>query len=344
MISISSSLSLGLIVSRPFHYVPYGESAPAGKLSLSCDGKVTGTALDLTHWTNNETPEDLYADTSTGIALNMARARIERGEYSEYDDALVVNNHYDSDGVLSVFACTNPTSALAMAPLLIAGAEAGDFGEWSTDNGVKLDSALCNLCTADDDEGYAGALRALPALLDDLEATGGAAHEQLWADGWAAAVASWEALQSGKAELTRASGSRIGVLVQPPVLHDMPRVQSAALHRQLAALGMCGRAEGTKACTRVLRVEADPRERRWRYEYEKPGHGWVARLVERQPVPSADGAELAGRLSEQLGGSWVKGGNGGLVSICKTAGWVETPPEEVVAALVEADEGAMKGL
>ena len=70
MISISSSLSLGLIVSRPFHYVPYGENAPAGKLSLSCDGKVPGTALDLTHWTNNETPEDLYADTSTGIALN----------------------------------------------------------------------------------------------------------------------------------------------------------------------------------------------------------------------------------------------------------------------------------
>ena len=51
---------------RNFLYVPYGSSAPEdGRPSLSCDGKVPGTTLELTHWTDNVTPDELYADTST---------------------------------------------------------------------------------------------------------------------------------------------------------------------------------------------------------------------------------------------------------------------------------------
>ena len=159
-------LSLGLLT-RQFLYVPYGSSAPAaGPACISCDGKVPGTKLDLTHWTNNETPEALYADTSTEICLNLARAR-NSGDFEDFDDALAVNNHYDSDGVLSVFACTQPEAALANAELMIHGAEAGDFGEWSSDAGVKLDCALSALASDADDEGYGEALALLPALLDE---------------------------------------------------------------------------------------------------------------------------------------------------------------------------------
>ena len=42
---------------------------------------------------------------------------------AKLDDALVVNNHFDSDGVLSVFACTHPEEALRHAPLMVAGAD-----------------------------------------------------------------------------------------------------------------------------------------------------------------------------------------------------------------------------
>ena len=62
-------------IAREFVFVPYGDPAPRDRASLSCDGKVDGATLDLTHWTNNITPEALYADTSTEIALNLARAR-----------------------------------------------------------------------------------------------------------------------------------------------------------------------------------------------------------------------------------------------------------------------------
>ena len=58
--------------------------------------------------------------------LKLAEARLKRGEYAEFDDATVVNNHYDTDGVLSVFACTRPEEALPHYELIRAGAEAGD--------------------------------------------------------------------------------------------------------------------------------------------------------------------------------------------------------------------------
>ena len=40
----------------------------------------------------------------------------------------VTNNHFDEDGLFSVFALTEPQQALAMRELLIAASFAGDFG------------------------------------------------------------------------------------------------------------------------------------------------------------------------------------------------------------------------
>ena len=315
---------LALALARQFRYIPYGESAPAGVPSLSCDGKVPGTTLDLTHWTNNETPEALYADTSTEIALNFAHARL-RGDYADLDDALIVNNHFDSDGVLSVFACTHPEEALRHAPLMVAGAEAGDFGEWSTDAGVQLDCALNALCTDDDDEGYGGALDVLPGLLEDLDS-----HADLWRDGWDATVSSYELLARGEAEISR--HGRVAVLTQPA---SRARVDAAALHRGLRDRGVDGLAGPADACLRVLRAEHDGA--RWRYEYSKPGHGWVARLKERAEVPAADGAAIAAGLNERLGAGWEAAG--GLIPICRTR-WVDAPPDAVIAALAEVDAAA----
>ena len=42
--------------------------------SICCDGLVRGADLHLTHWTNNETPAELYADTSTEIAMNFIQS------------------------------------------------------------------------------------------------------------------------------------------------------------------------------------------------------------------------------------------------------------------------------
>ena len=333
-------LAPGLV--RNFKYVGYGEKAPAGVPCLSCDGKVAGTALDLTHWTDNETPDALYADTSTEIALKLARARLARGDYAEFDDATVVNNHYDSDGVLSVFACTNPEAALPHYELMKAGAEAGDFGEWSSDLGVKLDYALSALETDDDDEGYAAALARVPDLLSDFgSASGGDEHAALWRDEWEALLEAWAAFESGAGPHTLTDGPGRIVLVEQPA--GSPAIDCTVLHRALRERGRSGDAAGSRACSRVLKATHDAQAGTWRYTYEKPGHGWVQRLVERETVPLAAPDEVARALNALLGASvWQAGGASGLGGqrIGWTSEWVEAPPERVMRALVEADEGA----
>jgi hypothetical protein len=95
--------------------------------AISCDGLVTGAALDLTHWQGNRTPRRYKADTSTEIALNFVSSAEAAGQWA---DAVVVNNHFDTDGVLSVWVLLEPERAAACRDLLVAAAEAGDFDEW----------------------------------------------------------------------------------------------------------------------------------------------------------------------------------------------------------------------
>lgn len=77
-----------------------------GRSTICVDGLVKGVDLQLSHWTNNETPDHLYADLSTEIALKFAAG--EGASDPRWADAVVVNNHYDTDGVLSVFALLHP--------------------------------------------------------------------------------------------------------------------------------------------------------------------------------------------------------------------------------------------
>ena len=214
-------------IAREFVFVPYGDPAPRDRASLSCDGKVDGATLDLTHWTNNATPEALYADTSTEIALNLARARFDdAATYARFDDAVVLNNHYDVDGVLSVYACVDPTRALRHREVMIAAAAAGDFGEWAGDgdDGVKLACALDAFADDDaDDEGYAAALAAIrDGLLDDIDA-----REDLWRRGVDEMRASWKFLEDGvtTVEVMEVDGARVAVATAPATA---PRLHSGA--------------------------------------------------------------------------------------------------------------------
>ena len=55
----------------------------------------------------------------------------------------MVNNHFDTDGLLSIWVLLDPERALACRDLLVAAAEAGDFDEWPTlDRGLWLDAAI----------------------------------------------------------------------------------------------------------------------------------------------------------------------------------------------------------
>src|ERR1044071_7326518 len=106
---------------------------------LSVDGTVENS-IHFSHWEGNRTPAEVKADTSTEIALNLVaspnRAALTNGI------ELVTNNHFDTDGTLSVWTVLNGERALPYRDLLIAAAEAGDFSEPSSDDGVRVSIAI----------------------------------------------------------------------------------------------------------------------------------------------------------------------------------------------------------
>src|SRR5215218_2361809 len=88
---------------------------------LSIDGTVKNS-IHFSHWEGNHTPDPVKADTSTEIALNLIGSP-EREQLTEGIE-LVTNNHFDTDGVLSVWTVLTGERALGLREKLIAAAEA----------------------------------------------------------------------------------------------------------------------------------------------------------------------------------------------------------------------------
>ncbi len=98
----------------------YYHDGLANTPKLSVDGTVDN-AIHFSHWKGNQTPASVKADTSTEIALNLVAAP-NREELTGGID-LVTNNHFDTDGVLSVWTMLNGVRALELRDKLIAAAE-----------------------------------------------------------------------------------------------------------------------------------------------------------------------------------------------------------------------------
>jgi hypothetical protein len=315
-------------LARTFQFVNYGSSFlddDVYRPTISCDGRVPGgVSLELTHWTDNETPDKYYADTSTEMALKLPP--------DEYTDAIVLNNHYDTDGVLSVFACLQPDLARKYAGLLKEGAEAGDFGEWSSDLGIKLDAIVSGMCEDDEEEAYHHVLEQVPDILKDLATTGGEKYGELWKATLDDAYSSYLALQDGSATFEAGPEPHTAILMEPS------RLSCFAVHRGLTEKGLL------EETTRILRVtnsqdgSSDSTPSSYSYQYEKPGHGWVQKLVDRKCVPSVNSAKLVEQLNsvDWMSCNWKSGGASGLVSIC-FAKFIQATPHKVAARLAQLE-------
>src|SRR5882762_10773003 len=101
---------------------------------LSVDGTVSHS-VHFSHWQGNETPAEVRADTSTEIALNLVGSPNREALTGGID--LVTNNHFDTDGVLSVWTVLTGERALELRDRLIPAAEAGDFCEITNEAGVR---------------------------------------------------------------------------------------------------------------------------------------------------------------------------------------------------------------
>ena len=89
------------------------------------DGTATdGTTLTLSHWPGSPVlPEDLQAD----LSAQMAFCYLDRSGALHGDAEAVTNNHFDQDGLVSIFALSRPEEAQARRTILEDLAAAGDF-------------------------------------------------------------------------------------------------------------------------------------------------------------------------------------------------------------------------
>lgn len=119
----------------------YVEGSKGKRPKSRCTIYVDGTAgadfredldIELSHWIPNRTEERYKAGTSTEICFKF----LEANKISPYD--LVVNNHLDIDGLLSVFVLAYPTIALQYREVLSNASKAGDFWAWSEGRALTL--------------------------------------------------------------------------------------------------------------------------------------------------------------------------------------------------------------
>ena len=136
----------------------------------------------------------------------------------KWADAVVVNNHFDTDGLLSIWVVLDPEQAMANRDLLIAAAEAGDFDEWpALERGLWLDAAIRALGSgaADDATAYQTVLPQLPELIQRLDQ-----RRDLWGREWDDLQAAVAALESGR--LLAESHGAVGLMIHAPGQSEAP--------------------------------------------------------------------------------------------------------------------------
>ncbi len=123
------------------------EEAMKEVAKISVDGLVPNS-YHLSHWKGNQTPEPLKADTSTEIVFRYEAHANRKNFFPQV--GIATNNHFDTDGLLSVWALLNPKKAEPMAERMIVAAEAGDFSTFSSEEGVQIPLLIDGLCHSDD--------------------------------------------------------------------------------------------------------------------------------------------------------------------------------------------------
>jgi hypothetical protein len=269
------------------------------------------TVLTLSHWPASPTPAALADDTSARIAFRYL------------DDArswpapeAVSNDHFDQDGLVSVYALVAPDEARLRQAVLEDVAAAGDFATFVHRDSARVSFALAAL--ADPERSPLGAalleapypercaglyeelLRRLPELVDHVEA-----HRPLWEEEDAALAAGEAALAAGDVAIDEVPALDLAV-VSLPARHRVA-LATRFSSRQDAACHPAAINNATSAL-RVLTMHGQRYELVFRYE------SWV-KYTSRRPMPRVDLAPLAARLQdeERNGARWSFDGVAALV-------------------------------
>jgi hypothetical protein len=317
---------------------------------LSIDGTVPNS-LHFSHWQGNMTPRAVKADTSTEIALNVVGSP-ERRELTQGIE-LITNNHFDTDGVLSVWTMLNGERALALREGLIAAAEAGDFSEYTTEAGIRasiviqgsdqvaageepgspLANHLAGERVEDDARSYALVLPEVERVITRTDD-----YERLWRDPWRRIAAAIESFERGESNVEEYADARLSVVTLSPELFGPAGFEPIRHAAPYTAISRYARGQ-------VFLIAARMSDG-WSYRIDYPYYSWAETTV-RPHIVRRDFGTLIARLNElesSAKGLWQRDTNE-LSSAFKFMGPTGTPSvsglapervaEEMRAALVE---------
>jgi hypothetical protein len=269
---------------------------------LAVDGTV-GNSIHFSHWQGNETPAEVTADTSTEITLNLV-ASPNRDALTQGIE-LVTNNHFDTDGVLSVWTMLNGKRALELHDKLIPAAEAGDFSEFTNENAVRASIAIQGsdqpITTDDSGSPLANQLaggpvdddaRAYELVLPQVERvlTRIDEYENLWRGPWQQIETAIESFERGASTVHEFSDAKLSLIT---VARDVFGPSGFDPTRHAAPFTAISRyAKGQ------LFLIAIPYHNGWAYRIDYPYYSWAETIV-RPRIERRNFASLVSRLNER---------------------------------------------
>jgi hypothetical protein len=291
----------------PLKLIPYADAATTP--SVIVDGAAAAaTRVTLSHWPGSPTPPELRQDLSAEIAF---RALEDPARFDGLD--AVSNNHYDQDGLASVYALVDPDAAVARRDRVIDVARAGDFGTFVDRDAARI---AITLATYDDpslsplpksvldgpyDELCAALYESLvPQFTEMLD------HPERWRSSWEREDAhlgeSIDAITRGAVRIEERPAVDLAIVTVPDdwaarASHRFTQVWTEAVHPMAV--------DNATSRLRVLLVQG----RRYRLEcrYET----WV--MYVSQPIaPRPDLRPLADRLNEIDDARWSADAPGAL--------------------------------
>ncbi len=250
---------------------------------LSVDGTVSNS-IHFSHWEGNETPAQLKADTSTEIALNLVNAP-NRSELTRGIE-LVTNNHFDTDGVLSVWTLLTGERALELREKLIPAAEAGDFSEFTNEQAVRASIAiqgsdqptpgeesgsplarqLAGEEVGDDAQAYEWVLPEVERLLTKTDE-----YEPLWRSAWENIVSAMESFERGDSQVVEFDDSGVSLVTLAPVVFSPSGFNPTRHAAPFTAISHYARGQ--------LFVITTPLKNGWVYRIDYPYYCWAETIV-----------------------------------------------------------------
>ena len=291
---------------------------------LSVDGTVSNS-VHFSHWEGNETPAELKADTSTEIALNLAAAP-NRNELTRGIE-LVTNNHFDTDGVLSVWTVLTGERALELKDKLIPAAEAGDFSEFTSEAAVRSSIAIqgSDQPNPNDESGSPLANRLAGESVDDARAyelvlpeverllTRIDEYEPLWRSAWDKIAKAIESFERGTSSVSEFSESDISLITIAPDVFSASGFNPTRHAAPYTAISRYAKGQ--------LFVITTPLQAGWSYRIDYPYYSWAETIV-RPRIRRRDFSQALSELNQREAegdGTW-KLDNSEMTSVIKFLG------------------------